>query len=481
MKNHQTKQSNEQMQSTTTTVNNKSTTTETKTSYSSGDAPCTGLGADSYKQPGASRGASSKTFEAKTWAEQSEAQSKMEGSGALVDTFGLSSDSSDSKVMTNIDEGVENFDEMNLSENLLRGIYAYGFEKPSVIQQKAIPPMTKGMDVIAQAQSGTGKTATFSVGLLSRIDPKKNATQALVLAPTRDLAQQTAACVEALGNHMGVRVQSLVGGRSVRDDIQALRRGVHVVSGTPGRVMHMIKEGHLRTRDLRVFCVDECDVLLDNGFIDQLHEIFRTLPEDVQVGLFSATMPQECLDITKKFMRKPAVILLKTDELTLQGIKQFYIDVGKEEFKVEVLCDLYEILTVAQCIIFTNRVRKAEFLADEMNRHDFTVSVIHGELEQKERELVLREFKSGASRVLIATDVVARGLDVHGVSLVINYDLPTNRENYIHRIGRSGRFGRKGVAINFLEPRDTRYLRDIEQFYDTQVEEMPADVSGFFD
>jgi len=239
----------------------------------------------------------------------------------------------------------------------------------------------------------------------------------------------------------------------------------------------MINRGALRVDQCTLFALDEADEMLSRGFKDQIYDIFKFLPEKVQVALFSATMPSEVLDVTQKFMRDPVRILVKRDELTLDGIKQFYIAIEREEWKLDTLCDLYETLTITQAIIYCNTRRKVDWLTEKMQSRDFTVSCMHGDMDQKERELILREFRSGSSRVLITTDLLARGIDVQQVSLVINYDLPTNRENYIHRIGRSGRFGRKGVAINFLISGDVRYLRDIEQFYNTQIDEMPLNVA----
>ena len=380
-------------------------------------------------------------------------------------------------IQTNWDEAIETFDAMDLREDLLRGIYAYGFEKPSAIQQRAIKPMLLGRDVIAQAQSGTGKTATFAIGILQQIDTALQECQALVLAPTRELAQQIVKVIVALGDFMSVRTHACVGGTAVRDDIRTLQQGVHVVVGTPGRVFDMINRRALRLTDVRLFALDEADEMLSRGFKDQIYEIFKFLPEQVRVALFSATMPLEILEITSRFMQDPIRILVKRDELTLEGIKQFYIAVEREEWKLDTLCDLYETLTITQAIIYCNTRRKVDWLTDRMSEKDFTVSSMHGDMDQRERDIIMREFRSGSSRVLITTDLLARGIDVQQVSLVINYDLPTNRENYIHRIGRGGRFGRKGVAINFLTAEDVRTLREIEQFYNTQIEEMPMNVA----
>jgi len=380
-------------------------------------------------------------------------------------------------IESNWDEVCDNFDDMNLREELLRGIYAYGFEKPSAIQQRAILPCNKGFDVIAQAQSGTGKTATFAVTILQQIDVSLKECQALVLAPTRELAQQIQKVVIALGDYMSAQCHACIGGTNVREDLAKLSAGVHVVVGTPGRVFDMINRRALSTRYIKMFVLDEADEMLSRGFKDQIYDVFRTLNETIQVILLSATMPADVLEVTKRFMREPIRILVKKEELTLEGIRQFYIEVEREEWKLDTLCDLYETLTITQAVIFCNTRRKVEWLTEKMHGRDFTVSAIHGDMDQGQRDIIMREFRSGSSRVLITTDLLARGIDVQQVSLVINYDLPTNRENYIHRIGRGGRFGRKGVAINFVTTDDRRVLKDIETFYNTQIEEMPMNVA----
>merc|ERR1719354_718093 len=383
----------------------------------------------------------------------------------------------DADIESNWEETIDAFDAMELPEELLRGIYAYGFEKPSAIQQRAIKPTILGKDLIAQAQSGTGKTATFAIGTLARLDAKTRQCQSLILAPTRELAQQIQKVVVALGDYMEVEVHACVGGTAVRDDIRKLQAGVHIVVGTPGRVFDMINRRALRLDSIRQFFLDEADEMLSRGFKDQIYDIFKFLPETVQVCLFSATMPLDVLEVTQRFMVDPVRILVKKDELTLEGIKQFYIAVDREDWKLDTLCDLYETLTISQAIIYCNTRRKVDWLREQMQERDFTVSCMHGDMDQRERDIIMREFRSGSSRVLITTDLLARGIDVQQVSLVINFALPTNRENYIHRIGRSGRFGRKGVAINFVTDEDVRTLREIEQFYNTKIEEMPMDVA----
>ncbi|KAJ2599861.1 translation initiation factor eIF4A [Coemansia sp. RSA 1721] len=383
-------------------------------------------------------------------------------------------------IVSNYDQVVDSFDDMGLDDNLLRGIYAYGFERPSAIQQRAIVPVLNNHDVIAQAQSGTGKTATFSISILQKVDPTIPKTQALVLAPTRELAQQINKVMSSLGIFRKVKVHVCIGGTRVADDEKAFSEGAHVVVGTPGRVWDMIKRNIFRTDSVKLFALDEADEMLSRGFKDQIQQVFGLLPADVQVVLLSATMPSDVLEVTTKFMREPIRILVKRDELTLEGIKQFYISVEREEFKFETLADLYETVSITQAVIFCNTRRKVDFLTDKLRERSFTVSAMHGEMDQGQRDTIMNEFRSGSSRILITTDLLARGIDVQQVSLVINYDLPLQRENYIHRIGRGGRFGRKGIAINFVTDEDTPALRDIEQFYNTQIDEMPGDIATLF-
>ena len=321
-----------------------------------------------------------------------------------------------------------------------------------------------------------GKTATFAIGTLAKLDPKLRECQSLILAPTRELAQQIQKVVIALGDYMDLQVHACVGGTAVRDDIRTLQAGVHVVVGTPGRVYDMINRRALRLDSIRQFFLDEADEMLSRGFKDQIYDIFKFLPESVQVCLFSATMPLDVLEVTQRFMRDPVRILVKKDELTLEGIKQFYIAVEKEEWKLDTLCDLYETLTITQAIIYCNTRRKVDWLQEPMQERDFTVSCMHGDMDQRERDIIMREFRPVHPVSLLLPIYSLVVLTCRG-KFGLNFDLPTNRENYIHRIGRGRRFGRKGVAINFLTEGDVRYLRDIEQFYQTEITEMPMNVA----
>ena len=309
------------------------------------------------------------------------------------------------------------FESLDLKEDLLRGIYSYNFEKPSAIQQRAILPISQGRDVIAQAQSGTGKTATFSIGILQKIDTGLRETQALVLAPTRELAIQIQSVVLALGDYMNVQVHACIGGTKVGEDVKKLDYGQHVVTGTPGRVYDMIRRQNLRTRNISMLVMDEADEMLSLGFKEQIYEIYRYLPPNTQIILVSATLPPEVLEITTKFMTEPVRILVKRDELTLEGIKQFFVAVEKEEWKFDTLCDLYDTLTITQAVIFCNTKRKVDWLTDRMREANFTVSAMHGEMPQKERDAIMTGFRQGHSRVLITTDVWSRGIDVQQVVL----------------------------------------------------------------
>ncbi|CAL8091218.1 unnamed protein product [Calicophoron daubneyi] len=386
----------------------------------------------------------------------------------------------DENVVSNYEALCDSFERMNLKKGLLRGIFAYGFEKPSAIQQRAILPSIEGRNIIAQAQSGTGKTATFSIAMLQQINTTDPRCQALVLAPTRELARQIQTVVVALGDYMDITCHACIGGTQVSLDIERLQMGQQIVVGTPGRVLDMIHRGYLRTEYIRIFVLDEADEMLSMGFKEQIQDIFRCLNPDVQVILLSATIPDEVLEVAKHFMDNPVRILVRQDELTLEGIRQFYVNVEQEEWKLETLCDLYQTIRITQAVIFCNTRRKVEWLTNELTERDFIVSAMHGDMEQAERDNIMTAFRSGSSRVLISTDLLSRGIDVQQVSLVINFDLPTSLESYIHRIGRGGRFGRKGVAINFVTLADQRMLKDLETFYSTKITELPVDVADLF-
>jgi superfamily II DNA/RNA helicase len=373
----------------------------------------------------------------------------------------------------------DTFDAMDLPENLLRGIYSYGYDKPSKIQQRAIVPMKNGRDIIAQSQSGTGKTGTFSIGALSCIDPSIKAPQVLVLSPTRELAQQTENVAHSISSYMGIQVHSATGGPPIAEDIRALQRGAQFIVGTPGRIYDLIRRGALKLDAMRVLIMDEADQMLEDRFREQVLCILEfTFPPTTQVALFSATMPPEVTEVAEKFLRNPCRILLPPEEVTLEGIKQYYVELEREEWKFDALMDLYKHLTINQLIIFVNKRQKAEWLAARLSENGFTLECIHGDMDVAERKKRMNDFRKGLVRVLISTDLLARGIDVQQVSMVINYELPMQRENYIHRIGRSGRYGRKGVAINLMLTDEMRTLKEIETYYKTQITILPSDLSN---
>jgi translation initiation factor 4A len=359
---------------------------------------------------------------------------------------------------------------------VLRGIYSFGYEKPSPIQRKAILPMIDGRDMIAQAQSGTGKTGTFSIGTLNLVDPTQAVTQAIILSPTRELTKQSANVVSSIGTFVdGLRVQILVGGTSTFDDMQKLKeQPPHVVVGCPGRTYDMIKRGHLRTDNVKLMVLDEADEMLSHGFKDQMYQMFQQLNSTCQIALFSATMPPDIESLSQKFMRDPVKILVKSEMLTLEGIQQHYIALDNDGLKFDTLKDLYNSLSVSQCIIYCNSTKRVEDLYEAMIQDDFSVSRIHSGMTREERDAAYEDFKSGRNRVLISSNVTARGIDVQQVSVVINFDVPKCVHTYLHRIGRSGRWGRKGTGINFVTKFDIKYLKQIEEHYSTQITELPA-------
>lgn len=371
------------------------------------------------------------------------------------------------------------FEEMNLQDNLLKGIYNYGFRKPSKIQKKAIIPILQKKDIIIQSQSGSGKTGVFSISALQLTDKKIKQTQILILSNTRELASQTEKVIKSIGNFMNIKIHLCIGGKSIQEDQRILSEGAQIISGTPGRVYDMIIRKSLKTKMIKLLILDEADEMLSRGFKNQIYEIYRCLP-DVQVVLVSATFPKFVLEITELFMKEPVRLLVDRDCITVEAIRQFFVHLEMDKWKFETLCDLYDSFTMAQTVIFCNSKKRVEWLVGKMRENNFTVCCIHSNLMQKEREVIMKEFRNGNFRVLIATGIIGRGLDIQQVRLVINFDLPNSREEYIHRIGRSGRFGRKSVAINFVLDEEMGVLRDIEQYYSTQIDEMPMEINDLF-
>jgi translation initiation factor 4A len=373
----------------------------------------------------------------------------------------------------------ESFDDMGLPENLMRGIYGHGFEKPSAIQKKGIVPIKDGHDVLAQAQSGTGKTGTFTIGALSRVDPSLKRVQVLVLVPVRELAQQIEGVAKALSHHMGISVYSATGGTPVRDDTKAIDRGCQFLIGTPGRIYDLMNRNVVSSEFIRVLIFDEADQMLEDRFKEQVMCILqRGFPKETKIALFSATMDTDVIEVANQLLRDPIKILVNPEDVPLDGIKQYYIPLDSEDWKYEVLCDLYQQLNINQALIYCNKRQRAEWLAEKMTTAGFPLSFIHGEMDVEERKRRMKDFRNGTVRVMISTDMLARGIDVQQVSLVINYELPTVKENYIHRIGRAGRFGRKGVTINLISKDETRARDEIQDHFKITMSEMPSDLSA---
>jgi len=372
-------------------------------------------------------------------------------------------------------EPINKWDDLDIDVNILRGIYSMGFEDPSPIQRKAIRPMMAKHDIIAQAQSGTGKTAAFSIGALSQINLESQTTQILIMSPTHELTKQIAHVISTIGSMMpGLKTKVLVGGSSIDEDADDLKNNIpHIIVGCPGRVYDMMRRNHIISKNINLVILDEADEMLSSGFKEQIYNIFRYFHSEIQVALFSATLPQYIYSITNKFMRNPVKISVTPEKLTLEGIKQYFIAVEDDRHKYDQLKSLYSFISLSQCIIYCNSVKRVADLFEAMKEDKFPVCAIHSNMDKFERDNAFSEFRSGKARVMISSNVTARGIDIQQVSTVINFDVPKDVHTYIHRIGRSGRWGRKGTGINMITRRDIPKIKEIEQYYHTQIDELP--------
>jgi translation initiation factor 4A len=377
---------------------------------------------------------------------------------------------------------IEKWDEYDLKQNLLRGIYAFGFENPSLIQKTAILPIIEKRDVIAQAPSGTGKTGAFTVGCLERINIESKTTQALILAPTHELVQQISSVINRMGSMLeGLKVKTLIGGTSVSEDAIDLKMNVpHIIVGSVGRVNDMIRRKNINTKDIKMFILDEADEMLSGGFLENIYQIFTTFSHDLQVAIFSATLPPEIIELTNKFMKNPVKIIMEAEKLNLEGIQQHYIALDSDQQKYDTLKDLFGFLDINQTIVYVNSVTRVVDLYNAMIKDGNSVCCIHSSMKSCERHQALSDFKKGTYRILISSNVTARGIDVQQVSIVINFDLPRCVHNYLHRIGRSGRWGRKGMAINFITKEDVGTMKRIEEHYKSTITELPSDFDTHF-
>jgi translation initiation factor 4A len=382
--------------------------------------------------------------------------------------------------MTSNIEKIESFDNMKLKDNLLRGIYSYGFETPSKIQQIGIMPVTSGKDSIIQAQSGTGKTGTFSIAILQIVNESKQELQAIVLCPTRELAKQTFKVILCLGDYLRINVALCVGGSNSKDDEVNVKKA-QILVATPGRLLDVIKKKVIKTSMLKLLVIDEADEMLTIGFKNQVYDIYQQIPSTTQTALYSATMPNEVLELTTKFMKNPIKILLNQEEVSLDGLTQYYILLNNDDDKLLTILDLFETFTkISQAMIFCSSKRRVDWLKTKLESNKFTVSAIHSDMSQQERDDIMKQFRNGDTRILISTDLLSRGIDVQQTSLVINYDMPKYHENYTHRVGRTARYGKKGVAINLVNNNEYKMIKEIERYYEITIEELPSDVNSIF-
>ncbi|MDN4173207.1 DEAD/DEAH box helicase [Nocardioides sp. SOB77] len=365
------------------------------------------------------------------------------------------------------------FADLGLDDSVLRALKDVGYETPSPIQAATIPPLLAGRDVVGLAQTGTGKTAAFALPILSQLDLKQKTPQALVLAPTRELALQVCEAFERYAAHLkGVHVLPVYGGQAYGVQLSALRRGVHVVVGTPGRIMDHLEKGTLDLSELRFLVLDEADEMLNMGFAEDVETILASTPEDKNVALFSATMPAQIRRLSKSYLRDPQEITVKASSTTAANITQRYLLVSYPQ-KVDALTRILEVENFEGMIVFVRTKHETETLAEKLRARGFSAAAINGDVAQAVRERTVNQLKSGKLDILVATDVAARGLDVERISHVVNYDIPTDTESYVHRIGRTGRAGRTGDAISFVTPRERYLLKHIEKATKQPLTQMP--------
>jgi len=371
----------------------------------------------------------------------------------------------------------DTFDSMNLDERILRGIYSYGFDKPSRVQSRAITVITTKKNCIIQAQSGTGKTATFVIGALQNIDFSQEHVQAVVISPTRELADQSFKVFGAISQYCKIKVGLCVGQMRIDDNINKYQ----VLVCTTGRLLDCIERNMIDVSKVTMLVMDEADEMLSQGFKEQVLEIHKRMPkEQLQVCLVSATLAPEVLSTATELAPDAMRVLIKQEFVTLKGISQFFVNCVRDEYKLETLLDIFKRYMCTQSIVYVNSKSKCCWLASELIRKNHTVMYVDSSMTQRERSRIMREFRQGTCRILVTTNLLSRGIDVQGVNLVINYDLPStnNIESYVHRIGRCGRFGRKGVAINFITPNDFYIIQNIRKYYSTEINELPEDISG---
>ncbi|MCB6609104.1 DEAD/DEAH box helicase [[Clostridium] symbiosum] len=365
------------------------------------------------------------------------------------------------------------FEDLNLDAKILRAVTDMGFEEASPIQSQSIPLEIQGVDIIGQAQTGTGKTAAFGIPLLQKVDPKNKKLQAIILCPTRELAIQVSDEVRRLGKYMhGVKVLPIYGGQDIGRQIRSLKDGVQVIIGTPGRVMDHMRRKTLKLDHVHTVVLDEADEMLNMGFLEDMEMILSELPEERQTVMFSATMPPAIAEIAKKFQKDPQIVRVVKKELTVPKVTQYYYEV-KPKNKIEVMCRLLDMYDPKLSIVFCNTKRQVDDLVQELQNRGYFAEGLHGDLKQMQRDRVMNSFRNGRTDILIATDVAARGIDVDDVEAVFNYDIPQDDEYYVHRIGRTGRAGREGKAFSLVVGKEVYKLREIQRYCKTKILPQP--------
>ena len=361
------------------------------------------------------------------------------------------------------------FEEMGLSEEIQKAVRYMGFEEASPIQAKAIPAMISGIDLIGQAQTGTGKTAAFGIPILEKVDPKLKKLQAIVLCPTRELAIQVADEIRNLSRYMhGIKVLPIYGGQDIVKQIRSLKSGTQIVIGTPGRVMDHMRRKTMKLDFVHTVVLDEADEMLNMGFREDIEFVLSGVPEERQTVLFSATMPKPIMESTKKFQNNAKVIKVTKKELTVPNIEQYYYDV-KPKKKEEVLSRLLDIYSPRLSVVFCNTKKQVDLLVNALLGRGYFAAGLHGDMKQEQRDRVMQGFRTGKTEILVATDVAARGIDVDEVEAVFNYDLPQDDEYYVHRIGRTGRAGREGRAFSFVSGKEVYKLKEIQRYCKTKI------------
>lgn len=368
-----------------------------------------------------------------------------------------------------------NFDNLNINERILKGVYLYGFKEPSPIQKKGIEAINTCKDCIIQSQSGTGKTATYLLGVFNKIIPTKN-LQAIIIAPTRELATQIYNVAIEISKFSNIVTTLFIGG----DNNNYYLEKTNVIIGTIGRINHIFQNKRNKINNCNLMIIDEADNMFIDGISEDISKLFDRLPEGCQKVLISATLSKNIFNLENTLLNDPIKILLKKSEIAVDLISQFYIDTEVEEYKLGVLMDLYSIMSTTQVIIFCNTIRKVSWLTEKLSEENFTITAIHGKMSQQERNDIVKEFRDGKTRLLLTTDLLARGIDIPQVNLVINYDLPVSKETYIHRIGRCGRFGKKGVSITMVkmeDQNDVKLLNKMKNHYQLNINEIPENIS----